>query len=105
MGTHAAGTNHVNESFKIGPAGEVLRALRGEAGLSQPELAEKLGWDPTRLSKYENNRLMLSLDVIDKIARALGVPAEAVVLRCRTATPRWRRPTPRSAGWSNRWFT
>jgi transcriptional regulator with XRE-family HTH domain len=60
----------------------VIRRLREEAGVSLGTLARRLKWDKGRLSKYENNHLALSLPTIDKIASALGIPPEVIVLEC-----------------------
>jgi len=69
-------------SPKIDSAGEAIRAMRVEQGLSVQQLAERIGWDKGRLSKFENNKLALSLPVIEKIARALEMSPAAIVLRC-----------------------
>ena len=71
-------SNHVS----IDGAGEVLRNCRLEAELSLEQLADRLQWDKGRLSKYENNRLGVTLDVIEQIAVALGHRAEPIVLKC-----------------------
>ncbi len=67
---------------KIPNAGEALRSLRQSFGLSLRELADRVGWDKARLSKYENDQLGLSLPVLEEIARALGQRPEVVVLYC-----------------------
>jgi transcriptional regulator with XRE-family HTH domain len=67
-----------------GDAGSTLRRLRNEAGLTQAEVASRLGWDKTRLSKYENGRLQMSIRVIEEIATALGFKPEAVILELLT---------------------
>ena len=55
--------------------GERIKALRGERGLSQRALAEKVGLDFTYLSKIENDRLehTPSIKTILDLARALEV--------------------------------
>jgi transcriptional regulator with XRE-family HTH domain len=72
----------MSESPKLTGAGLAIRRLRKAKGLSVTELAERLGWDKGRLSKYETDRLSLTTDVIDEIARALNHRPEAVVLCC-----------------------
>ena len=67
---------------RIESAGEAVRALREQAGLSLRELAERLGWDKGRLSKYENNQLAMSLPVIEQIAEGLGRAPLVVLLHC-----------------------
>lgn len=69
-------------TIKIDGAGDAIRTLREASGLTLQGLAERVGWDRGRLSKYENNRLGLSISVIEEIARALGEPSLAVVLLC-----------------------
>ncbi len=70
--------------IKIEGAGAAIRSLRRKKGLSIRELAERLSWDRGRLSRYENDRLALSLNAIQQIAESLGEPPEALVLECLT---------------------
>jgi transcriptional regulator with XRE-family HTH domain len=51
-----------------------LRARRIAAGLSQEELSEKSGLDQTYVSYLEKERRNVSLDSVEKLADALGVP-------------------------------
>jgi transcriptional regulator with XRE-family HTH domain len=67
---------------RIESAGAVIRAAREEQGLTLTDLAEKLGWDKGRLSKYENNQLAISSSVLELIGRALGIPPLVLQLRC-----------------------
>ncbi|HKQ46806.1 MAG TPA: helix-turn-helix transcriptional regulator [Phycisphaerae bacterium] len=71
----------MDDRITIAGAGSVLRQLRTKAGLSLDDLAGRLDWDKGRLSKYENDQLGLSLDVIEQIAVALDQRAEPVILR------------------------
>lgn len=75
-------TKKMSNTVRIEGAGNVLYELRTDADLTLEQLADRLDWDKGRLSKYENNHLGLSLDVIEEIARALGVRAERIVLLC-----------------------
>src|SRR5262245_3808580 len=77
-------THRMETNLKIESAGKVIQARRKEAGLALEALADRLGWEDGkgRLSKYENDRLGLSLPVIEEIARALGKRAEPIVLEC-----------------------
>ena len=70
------------DSPKIDRVGQAIRTLRKQSGLSLAELAHSLGWDKGRLSKYENDRLALSLPVLEEIARALRQRPEVVLLYC-----------------------
>ena len=53
--------------------GKRVRALRAEAGLSQEKLAEKAGMHPTYLSDIERGQRNPTLEVISRLAKALGV--------------------------------
>jgi transcriptional regulator with XRE-family HTH domain len=72
----------MQDSPKIAGAGTVIREFREGAGITLPALAEQLGWDKSRLSKYETDQRGLTLDVITEIAEALDLPPEAMVLEC-----------------------
>ncbi|MEP9356763.1 helix-turn-helix transcriptional regulator [Xanthobacter sp. KR7-65] len=52
-----------------------LRALRQAKGLSQEELAHRAGIDRTYISSLERCVYSASIDVVDQIARALGISA------------------------------
>lgn len=71
-----------NRGPKFHGVGNAIKELRDEAQLNQAELAERIGWDKGRLSKYESNQLSLSFAAIEKIADAIGKKTEVVVLRC-----------------------
>jgi transcriptional regulator with XRE-family HTH domain len=51
-----------------------IRSIRKKKGLSQYELAAKLGVTQRVVSYYERETTNLSVDVVAKIAKALGVP-------------------------------
>jgi transcriptional regulator with XRE-family HTH domain len=54
--------------------GQKIRALRTEAGVTLPDLAEKAGVSKGFLSQLENDEnANVSLDTLAKIAKALGV--------------------------------
>jgi transcriptional regulator with XRE-family HTH domain len=53
--------------------GEVLRAMRRRAGLSQDQLAEKAGLDRTYISILERSLQSPSLDTMIALSTALGV--------------------------------
>ena len=57
--------------------GSALREFRREAGLSQRDLAEKVGVDFSYISKIENGRLPPpSADTIVQICKILNIPPE-----------------------------
>ncbi|HQQ70953.1 MAG TPA: helix-turn-helix domain-containing protein, partial [Alicycliphilus sp.] len=53
--------------------GVKLRALRAERGLSQTALAQALGLSPSYLNQLEQNQRPLTVPVLLKLHRALGV--------------------------------
>jgi len=53
--------------------GARIKALRGERGLQQRQLAEKAGLTPSMVSQIESGRLTPSLPTLGKLAGALGV--------------------------------
>ena len=55
--------------------GYALRQLRKSAGLTQIELAGKLGKPQSHVSKLESGERSLRVHELVAIARALGVPA------------------------------
>jgi DNA-binding XRE family transcriptional regulator len=57
------------KEFKIGV---LLKQAREQAGLSQEELAKKLGTQKTAISRIENHAQDIKLSTIQKVARALG---------------------------------
>jgi HTH-type transcriptional regulator, competence development regulator len=60
--------------------GEALRTLRGEAGISQRELASKVGVDFSYISKLENGHLPApAADTVTNLCAALGVAPERLL--------------------------
>ena len=55
--------------FKIGV---MLKQAREEAGLSQSELAQKIGTQKTSISRIENHAEDIKLSTLEKVALALG---------------------------------
>ena len=56
-------------NFKIGV---MLKQAREEAGLSQSELAQKIGTQKTSISRIENHAEDIKLSTLEKVALALG---------------------------------
>ena len=50
-----------------------LKQFRSRYGITQKELAQKLGTTPTTLSKYENGQWTINQYVIDKIKELYDV--------------------------------
>ena len=59
--------------------GRNITRYRIAAGLSQRELAERIGKTPSAVSQYESNRITPYINVIEKIADVLGVTREDIV--------------------------
>lgn len=74
-------------SFNIGPR---VRQLRARRGMSQKELADRVGLTPSFISQMENNQISPSLNSFIGICSALGVSPDEV----------WKNLTPpESAPW------
>jgi len=59
--------------------GRELARKRREAGLSQAEVAARMGTSQGAVSRIESGRALPSLVVLDRFARAIGRPVEIVV--------------------------
>jgi len=60
--------------------GEKLKDLRKEKGWSQDELAYNAQIDGRQVSRYENDRVMPSIEVIIKIAKAYNVSIDFLLI-------------------------
>lgn len=69
------------------PLGERIKALRKEHGWSQAELGERIGTDSQRVSRYENERITPSIDAIIRLATALDVSIDYLLLEGAPRTP------------------
>lgn len=58
-----------------------LRRLRQARGLSQEELAHRAGIDRTYVSSLERSVYAAGIDVVDRVARVLGVEAADLLKR------------------------
>jgi HTH-type transcriptional regulator/antitoxin HipB len=65
----AKGFDEGYRNFKIGV---ILRQAREEAGLTQEELADRVGTRKTAISRIENHAEDIKLSTIQKVAKALG---------------------------------
>ncbi len=74
-----------------------LRVLRTQAGLSGKELAQAVGWPPSKVSRLENGRQMPSSADVDTWARGCRASADAtrdlkrLVGEAQTVHRDWRR--------------
>jgi transcriptional regulator with XRE-family HTH domain len=56
--------------------GHRIRTLRRAAGLTQQQLAERIGIDLKTISRAENGVYAISIDQAARIARGLDVPTD-----------------------------
>nr|WP_249804364.1 helix-turn-helix transcriptional regulator [Bradyrhizobium sp. 193] len=70
-----------------------LRKYRQAAGLSQEELAHRAEIDRTYISSLERCQYPASIDVLDRLARELGVEAADLLQKTARDRPRVRRST------------
>lgn len=59
----------------------LLRELRTEAGLTQVQVAARLGVQQSFVSKYESGERRLDVVELRHVAKALGVPIRTVMSR------------------------
>ena len=67
-----------DKQFKY-DAGNVLLALREKAGLTQPQLAEKMNVEPNSVHRYEKGERQMNLHTAYEASVALGVPMENLI--------------------------
>ncbi len=71
-----------------------LKTIRKAQGISQADIAEKLGIKPAAVSKYETGRVPLSEDSIEKLCRLLQVSADELLGLTSPSSPASGRSTP-----------
>jgi transcriptional regulator with XRE-family HTH domain len=76
-----------------GGLAERLDRLLADAGLGRNELAQRLGWVPSKVSKLTHGQQAPSPDDIDAWCGACGHPEEAATLRALLAEGRTRHRT------------
>ena len=69
-----------------------LRRHRHAAGLSQEELAHRAEIDRTYISSLERSVYAAGIDVVDRLARALGIEAADLLRRPAIGPNRRKRP-------------
>lgn len=67
--------NRQNERFRIGAR---IREIREERGIEARDLAKVAGIDAANLSKIENGKHSVGIDILSKIAAALGKKIDLV---------------------------
>lgn len=60
--------------MKPARVGPIVERLRMEAGLTQAELARRVGTTQAAISKIETGRTVPGLELLDRLATALGRP-------------------------------
>lgn len=65
-----------SEGITAAQAGQRLALLRKEKGITQIELAERLGVTQSMVSDYENGVMRLHTDLIHQLTAILGVSAD-----------------------------
>jgi transcriptional regulator with XRE-family HTH domain len=60
-------------------AGERIARLRKEKGLTQKQLAEKMGLIQSLISSYERSRLRLNAEMVARFAKALSVSCDEII--------------------------
>lgn len=68
-----------------------LRQYREAAGLSQEELAHRAGVDRTYISSLERAVYAASIDIVDRLAKALGVEPPDLLKRRQESVRKGRR--------------
>lgn len=64
---------------------ELLRGIRLEAGLTQVELAERIGKDQAYVSRYESGQRRLDLLEVREVCQAIGITLEEFVRKLEKA--------------------
>lgn len=67
--------------------GERIRALRLDAGMTQEELAQRVGLKKQNISRYENARVEPNIRTAKRIAEALGVSLEEMAVGVTVSEP------------------
>lgn len=62
------------------PVGQIIKEYRQKSGMTQMELAEKLGYDiPQFISLMENGHSKVPLNVLGQIISYLSIPEKAIM--------------------------
>jgi transcriptional regulator with XRE-family HTH domain len=75
---------------------ENIRKLRIQEGLTQVELAKKAKLTDVYISRVEQNAKNLTLDSVEQIANALGVPITSLIENTKVQIPKVNKGTVRS---------
>lgn len=61
--------------------GEKIRTIRKEKGMTQKQLADRCKMADSAIRKYESNQVVPKMEMVERIANALGVPATQLMNR------------------------
>lgn len=70
--TEATGRSQEQEGKKMIDVGKNIKEIRVKKGLTQEELGKRVGISKQGISLYEKNKRRLTLEMLDKIAKALN---------------------------------
>lgn len=59
--------------------GQLIKAARKKAGVTQEELGKKIGVSGSSMAQWENDLRNPKLDTLQRIASALGVPVQDLI--------------------------
>ena len=59
--------------------GQLIKAARKKAGMTQEELGKKIGVFGSSMAQWENDLRNPKLDTLQRIASALGVPVQELI--------------------------
>lgn len=57
----------------------IIREIRREKGFTQRQLSDATGIDQASISRMENGKQSITVDYLQRIARAMKVPVESLV--------------------------
>ena len=80
--------NSLNVRTRAADAGDALRTLREDVGLTQEQLARKLGVPQSMISKLEHGERRLKVDEAFAYADALGIFSETLFAQVSKAVGR-----------------
>lgn len=63
----------------MGSIGENIKKLRIDNGMSQTELAERIGKTRGAVGQYETGKIVPRMGVVEKLSRVFDVPKSAII--------------------------
>lgn len=74
------GWTHDQETTRPMALGDRIRALRKQHGWSQAELADRIGTDGGRISRYESGRITPSADALVRLAETFNISIDHLLI-------------------------